>query len=75
VTWDDADDLALMWHIVDERAADLPHADRSAVRSVIATSVLQGKFPTVDEIGHLIAFAAGRISMGEYFVRVNPLRP
>jgi hypothetical protein len=42
---------------------------------VIATSVLQGKFPTVDEIGHLIAFAAGRISMGEYFVLVNPLRP
>lgn len=59
MTWDDADDLALMWHIVDERSADLPHADRSAVHSVIATSVLQGKFPTVDEIGHLIAFAAG----------------
>lgn len=75
MTWDDADDLALMWHIVDERSADLPHDDRRAVRSVIATSVLQGKLPTIDEIGHLIAFAAGRISMGEYFIRVNPPRP
>jgi hypothetical protein len=45
------------------------------VRSVIATRVLQGRFPTPDEIGHLIAFAAGQISMGEYFIRVNPLRP
>jgi len=75
VTWDDTDDLALMWHIVDERSADLPHADRCAVRSVIATRVLQGRFPTPDEIGHLIAFAAGQISMGENFIRVNPLRP
>ncbi|OBH40003.1 hypothetical protein A5684_24250 [Mycobacterium intracellulare] len=75
MTWDDADDLALMWHVVDERSADLPHADRCAVRSVIATSVLQGRFPTVDDIEHLIDFAAGRISMGEYFILVNPLRP
>ncbi len=63
-----------MWHIVDERAADLPHADRCAVRNVIATSVLQGRFPNPEEIGHLVAFAAGRISMGEYFVLVNPDR-
>ncbi|ASW98458.1 MULTISPECIES: antitoxin VbhA family protein [Mycobacterium] len=67
----DGDELAGLWRTVDELSADLPAPDRRAVRNAIANSVLEGHQPTADQIGRLVAFAAGKISMADYLTYVT----
>lgn len=65
------EDLAVLWRRVDEHSAELPPAGRAAVRNAIANSVLSGWQPNTDDIAHLVAFAAGQISMADYITTVT----
>ncbi|ARV85413.1 hypothetical protein BWK49_28690 (plasmid) [Mycobacterium intracellulare subsp. chimaera] len=67
----DGDELAALWRRVDELTAELPPADRRAVRNAIATNVLSGWQPTATDITKLVAYAAGEITMADYLTHVT----
>ena len=62
------DEFELIWRTVDQRSSQLSAAAQVAVRNAIATAILQGRPPVPEQIDLLIAFAAGKISMPEYFL-------
>ncbi|WP_152981351.1 hypothetical protein [Mycobacterium intracellulare] len=56
---------------VDELSADLPPADRAAVRNTIANNVLSGWHPSDDAITRLVDFAAGQTSAADYLTHIT----
>lgn len=67
----EGDELAGLWRSVDDLSDDLAPADQRAVRDAIANSVLEGHHPSTAEIGRLVAFATGTISMADYLTAVT----
>jgi len=67
----DGDELAALWRRVDELTADLPAADRRAVRNAIADGVASGWQPSADDITRLVAYAAGEMSMADYLTHLT----
>ena len=66
---------ATLWRRVDELSAELPPADRRAIRNAIATNVLSGWQPSTDDITRLVAFAAGKTSMADYLTAITHATP